>query len=124
VLEEDQGDEHLATLLATGSEVAIALDARTQLQARGVPTAVVSMPCWELFAQQDDAYRHAVLGDNTVRVGVEAAVAFGWERWLGARGAFVGMRGFGASGPTDALYAHFGITAEAVVARALELAVP
>jgi transketolase len=79
------------------------------------------MSCWELFAQQDDAYRGAVLGPGTVRVGVEAAVSFGWERWLGARGAFVGMRGFGASGSAEALYAHFGITADTVVARALEL---
>jgi transketolase len=121
VLAQAKGGARRVTLLATGSEVAIALAARTQLQARGVPTAVVSMPCWELFAQQDDAWRDAVLGPGTVRVGIEAAVAFGWERWLGARGAFVGMRGFGASGPADALYAHFGITAQAVVERALEL---
>jgi transketolase len=121
VLAEADGGARRVTLLATGSEVVIALDARAQLQARGVPTAVVSMPCWELFAQQDEAYREAVLGPGTARVGIEAAVAFGWERWLGARGAFVGMRGFGASGPADALYAHFGITAQAVVERALEL---
>jgi transketolase len=121
VLAEADGGPRRVTLLAAGSEVVIALDARAQLQARGVPTAVVSMPCWELFAQQDEAYREAVLGPGTARVGIEAAVAFGWERWLGARGAFVGMRGFGASGPADALYAHFGITAQAVVERALEL---
>jgi transketolase len=121
VLAEADGGARRVTLLATGSEVVIALDARAQLQARGVPAAVVSMPCWELFAQQDEAYRDAVLGPGTARVGIEAAVAFGWERWLGARGAFVGMRGFGASGPADALYAHFGITAQAVVERALEL---
>jgi transketolase len=118
--EADSGTRHV-TLLATGSEVALALDARKRLQARGVPTAVVSMPCWELFERQDEAYRDAVLGPGTARVGIEAAVAFGWERWLGARGAFVGMRGFGASGPAEALYAHFGITAQAVVERALEL---
>jgi transketolase len=116
-----EGGARRVTLLATGSEVAIALAARTQLQARGVPTAVVSMPCWELFEQQDSAYRNAVLGAGTARVGIEAAVAFGWERWLGARGAFVGMRGFGASGPAEQLYAHFDITADAVVTLALEL---
>jgi len=104
------------TLLATGSEVAIALAARVLLQAQGLPTAVVSMPCWDLFEQQDAAYRRHVLGPGTMRVGVEAAVRFGWERWLGEHGAFIGMAGFGASGPADQLYRHFGITAEAVVA--------
>jgi transketolase len=121
VLAEGQGGPRRVTLLATGSEVALALAARKQLHAQGVPTAVVSMPCWELFAQQDAAYRNAVLGEGTARIGIEAAVAFGWERWLGGRGAFVGMHGFGACGPAEQLYAHFGITADAVVARALEL---
>jgi transketolase len=110
------------TLLATGSEVALALQARAQLQAEGTPTAVVSMPSWELFAAQEAAYRRSVLGlAGGVRVGVEAALRFGWDRWLGARGGFVGMRGFGASGPADTLYRHFGITAEAVVAEARRL---
>jgi transketolase len=121
VLAEAQGGPRRVTLLATGSEVALAVSARQRLQADGLPTAVVSMPCWELFDAQDAAYQAAVLGPGTVRVAVEAAVAFGWERWLGARGAFVGMRGFGASGPADALYAHFGITADAVVAQAQAL---
>ncbi len=109
------------TLLATGSEVAIAVQARRALQAGGVPTAVVSMPCWELFEAQDAAYRSAVLGAGTARVAIEAALRFGWERWLGEHGAFVGMRGFGASAPADVLYRHFGITAEAVVAEAKSL---
>jgi transketolase len=123
VLAEGEGGARRVTLLATGSEVALGLAARARLQAQhGVPTAVVSMPCWELFEAQDAAYRSAVLGAaGGVRVGIEAALAFGWERWLGERGAFVGMRGFGASGPADALYARFSITVEAVVARALEL---
>jgi transketolase len=107
------------TLLATGSEVALAIDARSMLQARGIPTAVVSMPCWELFAAQEADYRSSVLGVGTTRVGVEAAMKFGWERWLGDNGAFVGMTGFGASGPADALYRHFNITADAIVAAAL-----
>ncbi|MEX2454564.1 MAG: transketolase [Rhodospirillaceae bacterium] len=108
-----------ATILATGSEVEIAMAAREALQAGGVPTAVVSMPCWELFAAQDAGYRASVLGDG-VRVAVEAAIGFGWERWTGPEGGFVGMTGFGASGPAEELYAHFGITAEAVAAAVRE----
>jgi transketolase len=97
------------------------MNARTILQAKGVPTAVASMPCWELFELQDAGYRSSVLGVGTVRVGVEAAMKFGWERWLGDNGAFVGMTGFGASGPADALYRHFKITADAIVAAALAI---
>lgn len=121
VLAEAEGGPREVTLLATGSEVALALAAREMLQADGTPAAVVSMPCWELFEQQDDAYRASVLGPGTVRVGCEAALRFGWERWLGARGGFIGMRGFGASGPAEDLYRHFGITAEAIVAAARRL---
>ena len=102
-----------ATLLATGSEVALAVEARGMLEADGIPTAVVSMPCWELFERLDGAARDAVLGPGTVRVAVEAASPLGWERWTGG-GGFVGMSGFGASGPAGELYAHFGITAAAV----------
>jgi transketolase len=118
VLAEAAGGRRLVTLLATGSEVALALTARERLQAEGIATAVVSMPCWELFDAQDDAYRAAVLGAGTVRVGVEAALRFGWDRYLGERGGFVGMTGFGASGPADALFEHFGITPAAIVAEA------
>jgi transketolase len=121
VLEEAVGGSRQVTLLATGSEVAIALAARQQLQAGGMPTAVVSMPSWELFEAQDTAYRDNVLGLGTVRVGCEAAIRFGWDRWLGDRSGFVGMRGFGASGPAEELYRHFGITPEAVVAEAMRL---
>jgi transketolase len=120
LLRDGEGGPRRITLLATGSEVALAVQARQELQARGLPTAVVSMPCWELFELQDAAYRQAVLGSGSVRIGVEAALRFGWERWLGERGAFVGMSGFGASGPAETLYAHFGITADAIVERALE----
>jgi transketolase len=118
VLAEAVGERRV-TLLATGSEVALAMDARALLQAKGIPTAVISMPCWELFEAQDDEYRSSVLGAATIRVGVEAAMKFGWERWLGGNGAFVGMTGFGASGPADDLYRHFNITADAIVAAAL-----
>ena len=78
------------------------------------------MPCWELFERQSEDYRRAVLG-SAPRVGIEAALRFGWDRWLGERGAFVGMNGFGASAPAGELYKHFGITAEAVVAAAKTL---
>jgi transketolase len=116
VLAEASGPRR-ATLIATGSEVQLAMAARETLEAEGVPTAVVSLPCWELFALQDEGYRAAVLGDAP-RIGVEAALSFGWDRWLGTDGAFVGMASFGASAPAEDLYRHFGITAEAVVAAA------
>ncbi|QDD63136.1 transketolase [Herbaspirillum seropedicae] len=123
VLHEAQCGARQVTLLATGSEVALACAARAQLEAAGIATAVVSLPCWELFDQQDTAYRQQVLGEQTVRVGVEAALRFGWDHYLGARGGFVGMPGFGAPGPADVLYRHFNITAEAVVAEARRLLV-
>ncbi len=106
------------TVIATGSEVAVAMAARDGLEARGIGTRVVSMPCWELFERQDPAYRERVLRPDTVRIAVEAAVMQGWERYVGATGAVVGMTEFGASAPAKALYEHFGITAEAVVAAA------
>jgi transketolase len=104
-----------ATIFATGSEIAIATTARETLEADGTPTRVVSVPCQELFASQDDAYRRNILGPNTVRVAVEAATEMGWERYIGADGGFVGMTSFGASAPADTLYEHFRITADTVV---------
>ncbi|HEX9568413.1 MAG TPA: transketolase C-terminal domain-containing protein, partial [Rhodospirillales bacterium] len=89
---------------------------RKRLAAEGIRAAVVSMPCWELFDDQDDAYKAQVLGDGGARVAVEAAVQLGWDKYIGASGGFVGMTGFGASAPGDALFPHFGITVEAVVA--------
>ncbi len=103
-----------ATIMATGSEISIAIEARKQLQTEGIGAAVVSMPSWELFARQDRSYRDTVLG-TAPRVAVEAAIEFGWDRWIGPNGAFIGMKGFGASAPAGDLYKHFGITAEAVV---------
>jgi transketolase len=123
VLEESTARRRVI-LMATGSEVEIALNARTLLERKGIGTRVVSMPCWELFAAQDEAYRKKVLPSGPSRVAVEAAVSFGWDRWLcGERGAdkkagFVGMAGFGASGAIEDLYPHFGITAEAVAEKA------
>ena len=119
VLREASGSMPRVVLLATGSECAIADEARQALEADGVPTRLVSLPCWALFDAQAPAYRESVLGgDDTVRVAVEAASPLGWERYVGPAGAIVGMQGFGASAPAKDLYAHFGITADAVVAAA------
>ena len=106
--------ERQVTLIASGSEVEIALAARDLLKAEGIAAAVVSMPCWELFAQQTQHYRDEVLGPGSLRIGIEAAVGFGWDAWLDG-GGFVGMPGFGDSAPYKELYGKFGITAEAVV---------
>ncbi len=113
LLEEAEGDRRV-TLLATGSEVSLACDARDILQAEGIGTAVVSMPCHELFDRQDKTYRESVLGTGSVRIGVEAAVVQGWERYIGFDGGFIGMSGFGASAPASDLYPHFRITAQTV----------
>ncbi|MCW8915394.1 MAG: transketolase [Magnetovibrio sp.] len=118
VLADAEGGDRKVTLMATGSEVEIAMAARDTLQGEGIPTAVVSMPCWELFDAQDDAYKASVLGEGTAKVGVEAAMRFGWDKYIGSDGGFVGMTGFGASAPAGELYKHFGITAENVVAEA------
>jgi transketolase len=117
VLAEAEGPRQ-ATIIATGSEVPIAMAAREKLAGDAIAVAVVSLPCWELFVQQDEAYRAQVLG-GAPRVGVEAAGGFGWEQWLGPEGTFIGMTGFGASASQEDLYGHFGITAEAVVAAVL-----
>ncbi len=103
------------TLMATGSEVEIALAAQKQLDQIGIAAAVVSMPCWKLFEAQPPHYREEVLGPGSLRIAIEAGVQLGWERWIGSEGAFIGMRGFGASAPYKDLYKHFGITPEAVV---------
>ena len=106
------------TLFATGSEVHVAVEARARLQADGIPTAVVSMPCWELFDIQPEKYRREVLGPSwpeCVRGAVEAAISPGWDRYIGENGVFVGLKGFGLSGPGEVLFKHFGITAENVV---------
>ncbi|MGB2933229.1 MAG: transketolase [Methyloceanibacter sp.] len=119
VLIEPEGDRDV-TLIGTGSEVSLAVATATALGAEGIKAAVISMPCWELFAAQSQAYQDEVLG-TAPRVAVEAGVEFGWQKWLGSEGVFVGMHGFGASAPAQELYKHFGITAEAVQAAALSL---
>ena len=126
VLAEAEGKRQVI-LIATGSEVSVAMSAREALQAEGIGVRVVSMPCMELFEQQDEAYRKRVLPAGPVRVGIEAAVRMGWDRWLcGERGRaqksdFVGMTGFGASAPAEELFEYFGITPGAVVAKAKAL---
>jgi transketolase len=127
VLAEAEGKRQVI-LIATGSEVSVAMDAKAKLEAEGIGTRVVSMPCMELFAQQDEAYRRKVLPAGPVRVGIEAAMrAGGWDRWLlGERGqekkaAFVGMDRFGASAPAGELFEKFGITSDNTVAKVKEL---
>ena len=126
VLAEAEGKRQVI-LIASGSEVAVALEARAQLQELGIGTRVVSMPCMELFAQQDEQYRRRILPPGPIRVAVEAGVQMGWDRWLtGERGkynkaGFIGMDSFGASAPADELFEKFGITAEATANLARSL---
>ena len=113
------------SLLASGSEVAIALEAREILRQRGMEARVVSMPCLDLFAEQPQAYQEDILGPGTIRIAVEAALRQGWEGCIGANGkpgegAFLGMQGFGASAPAEELYRHFGITPAALADVAQE----
>ena len=117
VLQPAEGQRRV-TLIATGSEVSVAVEARTKLQAEGIGAAVVSMPSWELFDQASHAHQTEVLGANSVRVAIEAASPFGWQKYIGPNGLFIGMQDFGASAPAGDLYKHFGITADAAVAAA------
>jgi transketolase len=114
VLAEAEGPRR-ATLIATGSEVAIAIAARETLQRDGIGAAVVSAPCLELFQAQDARYRDAVLGTGGVRVAIEAGSPMGWDRFIAPNGVFIGMNSFGASAPAEVLYEHFGITPAGVV---------
>jgi transketolase len=105
------------TLMATGSEVSIALEAARLLATEHIRAAVVSAPCFALFEEQPEDYRATVLG-IAPRVGIEAAVLGDWPRWIGADGEFVGMRGFGASAPAPVLYREFGITPQSIAEAA------
>lgn len=109
-----KGQKRDATILATGSEVSLAIEAQEKLEAEGINAAVVSMPCWELFDRQDIAYQEKTLGEAP-RIAVEAGSKFGWEKYVGLEGDIIGMDGFGASGPADELYKFFGITVDEVV---------
>ncbi|MEQ1937899.1 transketolase [Mesorhizobium sp. CN5-321] len=113
-----EGGEAAVTIFATGSEVEIALGARKLLQGHGHPTRVVSVPCFELFAAQDEAYREKTLGKAGLKMAIEAGIREGWDALIGADGIFIGMKGFGASGTIEQLYPHFGITAEAAAEAA------
>jgi len=119
ILSEAGGTRDL-TLLATGSEVSMAMDAAKVLRDQGKKVAVVSMPCWDLFEKESEHYRAEVLG-TAPRIAVEAAERFGWDRWIGERGAFIGMKSYGASAPGPDVYKHFGITVDAVVDAANRL---
>jgi transketolase len=118
---KDCDGEPQVLLLGTGSEVGLCLAAQETLATEGIAARVVSMPCWKLFEEQDTAYRKDILPPQvTARVGVEAGLRMGWDRYIGADGRFVGMEGFGASAPADELFEHFGITAAHVVMAAKE----
>ncbi|MGB2323861.1 MAG: transketolase [Candidatus Puniceispirillales bacterium] len=121
VLHEPDGKRDM-TLLATGTEVALAVEAAGQLAEQGMKVAVVSLPCWELFEQQDLAYRRKVLG-RAPRLGIEAASGFGWDRYTSDVDAFIGMKSFGESAPAPDLYHHFGITVENIIAMVKELTI-
>lgn len=135
-LRNESGDENLSakgayvlrrfgagrdlTLIATGTEVEMAVNAAERLDKQGMSVVVVSMPCWELFDTQSESYRDEVLG-SAPRIAIEAAAKFGWTRYVASEADVIGMDGFGASGPADQLYGHFGISEEAIVTRAIEL---
>jgi transketolase len=119
VLSEAAG-AHQVALVATGSEVALALAVQTQLQARGIGASVISFPCWSLFDAQPQSYRDSVLPDGVLKVAIEAACPLGWHRYIGRDGLMIGMDGFGASAPAPDLFRHFGFTAEAVVDKVVK----
>jgi transketolase len=120
ILLEAEGGPRKLTIMSTGSELHLAVEARAILQKEGIPTAVVSMPCRLLFEEQDAAYKKSVMGQTHARVAVEAAVELGWDRYIGFQGRFVGMHGFGESGKIAEVYAKFDITTDAVVRAARE----
>ncbi len=117
VLSDCAGDPQVV-LIGTGSEVQLAIAAQAALAKEGIRSRVVSLPCFELFEAAGTDWQDEVLAGDTPKVAVEAGVRFGWDRWIGPKGAFVGMSGFGASAPGKDLFTHFGITAEAVVSAA------
>ena len=109
-------DSPALILIGTGSELPMCVQAAKQLEAANISTRVVSMPCWELFDDQDDAYKNSVLPPKvTARIAVEAGLKMGWEKYIGNAGHFIGMNSFGASAPFETLYEHFGITVEKIV---------
>lgn len=119
---KDGAEARQLTLIATGSEVEIALKAQEKLEEDGIQTAVISMPCAELFDLQPASYQEETLGkDSLPKIAIEAAGNYGWEKYIGRKGRFIGMNGFGASAPIDVLYEHFGITPTHIVKAAKEI---
>jgi len=102
-------------LIATGSEVPLAVEVAERLEAQGIGADVVSMPCWSLFDAQESAYREDVLPPGVLRVSIEAGATLGWERYVGPHGLSIGLDGFGASAPAEDLFRRFGFTADAIV---------
>ena len=115
VLREASGGKPALILIGTGSELQLAFAAAEQLEGEGIATRVVSLPCWETFDAQDQAYRDSVLPpDVRKRVSVEVGVSLGWERWVGDEGAIIGLDHYGASAPAGTIFEHFGFTADRV----------
>ena len=106
-------------LVATGSEVQVALDTAQALEAQGIGADVVSMPCWSLFDDQDEAYRAELLPADALKVSIEAGTTLGWERYVGPDGLAIGLDRFGASAPAEDLFQRFGFTAEAIAPRVI-----
>ena len=102
------------TLIATGSEIEIAMEASEIMYKEGIKATVVSLPCWELFDKQSEEYKNQVLG-NCPRIAIEAASEMGWSKYVGEKGVFIGMKSFGASGPASDLYNHFNITSKSII---------
>ena len=125
---EEASKNRRVILIATGSEVSIALKARELLEDKGLGTRVVSMPCMELFSQQDETYKRRILpAGQAIRIGIEAGVRTGWDEWLlghrarANKSSFVGMKSFGASAPAEVLFNHFGITPDRIASEATNL---
>lgn len=112
--------EAQVSLFASGTEVALALEAQKALEAKSIPTRVISTPCWALFDAQNADYQKKLIGNAKVNIAIEAGISFGWEKFIGREGHFIGMKGFGASAPASVLFEKFGITSKAVTLKALE----
>jgi transketolase len=111
--EDSSENDRMVTLIATGSEVGIALEAKKLLNSQDISVNIASIPCWNLFDEQPESYKEYVLGDN-LRVGIEASNGFGWEKYLGLNGLFFGVNDFGKSGSCSALYKYFELTAREI----------
>jgi transketolase len=110
----EASNDRKVVLLATGSEVHLAAEVADRLEADRIGADVVSMPCWELFEEQDEAYRNDILGQDVLRVSIEAGATLGWERYTGSDGLNFGIDRFGASAPAPKLFEYFGLTADAI----------